>query len=101
MTTTKNQSLPAPTFFNVAQIDFTPDTVNFILGIRATSTENPALLARLMTTPQIAKMFLSALAETIAAHEKKFGEIKAPGIDSAHLQAQIRGLCTLKKENLN
>ena len=101
MTTTENLPLPPPIFFNVAQIDFTPDAATFTLGIRATGNENPAFLARLMTTPQFAKMFLNALAQTLEAHEKKFGEIKTPGIDSERLQARIRALCTLEKENLN
>lgn len=101
MTITENPPLPPPVFFNVAHMGFTPDAVTFILGIRATGNENPVLLARLMTTPQFAKMFLIAFAQTLAAHEQKFGDIKTPGIDSTQLQAQIRALCTLKKEDLN
>lgn len=101
MTTTENPPLPPPTFFNVAQVEVTPDAVNFTLGIRATGNENPAFLARLMTTPQFAKIFLSALAQTLEVYEKKLGEIKTPGIDSANLQARIRALCTLKNEDLN
>ena len=82
-------------------MEFTPDAVTFTLGIRATGNENPVFLTRLMTTPQFAKMFLSALAQTLESYEKKFGEIKTPNIDSACLQARVRALCTLGKENLN
>lgn len=101
MTKDTTQHLPAPIFFNFVQINATPDVVNFNIGIRAESTENPALIARLMTTPQFSKIFLSALAQMIASYEDKFGEIKTPGINSEELQARIRALCTLSNETLN
>lgn len=95
------QQLPAPVFFNFVHIDFAPDAFNFNIGIRANNAENPSLLTRLMATPQFSKIFLSTLAQAVELYEKKFGEIRTPGIDSAKLQAKIRALCTLGKENLN
>lgn len=101
MSQTKTSQPPAPIFFNCAHIDAAQDSVSFTLGVRANPNEQPALIVRLMTNPIVAKQVLSVLAQILAAHEEKFGEIKVFGIDSAHLQAKIRALCTLKREDLN
>jgi len=53
--------------------------------------------ARIITTPQHAKMFLMALSENIEKYEKKFGQIK---IDFARPE-QKYGFVTPQKEDKN
>jgi hypothetical protein len=61
-------------FSNFAQIGTTQDA--FILDFAFMQGQTGWLLSRVLLSPQHAKRFCSALRETIAKHEERFGAIE-------------------------
>jgi Protein of unknown function (DUF3467) len=61
-------------FSNLAQIGSTQDA--FILDFAFVQGQTGWLLSRILLSPQHAKRFSSALRETIAKHEERFGSIE-------------------------
>ncbi len=60
-------------FSNLAQVASSHDA--FVLDFAFVQGKQGWLLARMLMSPQHAKRFSMALAETIAKHEARFGEI--------------------------
>lgn len=62
-------------FSNLAQVGSTQDS--FVLDFAFVQGENGWLLSRMLMSPQHAKRFSRALAETVAKHEARHGEIES------------------------
>jgi len=62
-------------FANLAQVASSPDS--FVLDFAFVQGKSGWLLSRILMSPQHAKRFNMALAETIAKHEARFGKINS------------------------
>lgn len=62
-------------FANLAQVASSQDS--FVLDFAFVQSKQGWLLSRVLMSPQHAKRFSMALAETIAKHEARFGKIDA------------------------